>query len=240
MSGTTNIGNLLQPLVEDRIRESGAEIREIYRSIWYVLTAPDFDKSFGGQKFVSMEKDLVGRVALDVENWFRVNVKNAAIAAGMTETDAQLYWSKVYYALSVAMPEITYVDASKIDAIISTRKVPRPSSDQMDVRNYTGIAAAAVTATAGAVLFRSLTKNPLIRISAIVGSGLAGYWCSSVIHAQEKRNIGLSSRAMEAEVAFIDEEELNRICKERTENIAECIAKWLVTGYELAVKTWPE
>lgn len=191
-------------------------IRRAYDDIFRTLTDPTFDKSFSGLKFASMEKDLVGRKALDMENWFRETVKKAAIAAGMSETDAQLYWSKVYCVIPAAMPEITYIDASKIDAITSTRKIPKRSG--MSNGN-----------SGRRANERRLTDYRRTGPFAIIQEVFQPFLGSPSPHQE-----------VEVEETVIDTDRLKEICGSRKKDITECFEKWLHDGCRLAIDTWPE
>lgn len=213
MGNTPNFADLLRCKVEHRIEDNNKKIQDVYKQIQNILTSSDFDKSFSAMKFASMEKELIGRMVLDTETWFRENVKGSAANAGMSELDAELYWSKVYYDLPSSMPEISYIDIADIDAIICVKGVGRSDGQKKDKR-------------AG--------KREGLKTKDQKAEGLK-------VHLIGKFTPQAAvDQGTETEETCINETKLREICKKRKRIVSECLEKWIEHGRDLAIKAWPE
>jgi len=231
-----DLQKLLDARIQDKIKALPGRLNAIYDELTRALKSSNFDKDMLPFKFASTEKRLIGEETRSIAQWFMDAVKVAALEAGKSEQEAQIFWSSVYCLLPSPLPVVKYIDVSAIDVAQGSQEAQsqnngtRGSIDAGDVLSTLGVG------TLLAALSSLLTDKPAGKILSFAGGAIGGHVTYNKIKEKLESSMVPSPVPDEAPELVLDEEKLSWICAARAGEMMKCFATWLSQGQKAVEK----
>lgn len=223
--------------VKELKRGTREAIESAYNDIYRTLTSKDFDWAYAGLKFSSMEKDVIGRLALAAEEDFRTAVKREAKKAELETSEVELYWANVYHNMDSSMPKFEYMDSSRVDAI--SPPLPGRPEVKPPERMPRGIPVGAMVIGVLVLGLPAylLTKQPFICVGGSVVGGVFGCIAYFLLKKPGTRRQQPLRSDMQKETK--DWTAFQLLCVKCAQRAILCFDKWYDQSLAAALNVWP-